>query len=308
MVLYKYTAQPAFIQLVNVGLDAWGTKAWMAPEFPLVAVAGENPLASLRWLRTEFTSFDTHRQMLARSLGGDISSGLIVLLFLLLAMGLLAQCITRCDDDDESSTAKSQKVLTKKESQDGVGTPKKESHLGTWAQAYSEASGPEREALNLLSRCQIVSVYEFTESRVGRDHIDECIRIARQMLQQRSMSDWIAIRYRAKQIFQEKAHDAHDANNHQEAASMDSKQSLQEHAVASLQSQCYAHATSIADNTDQSPSPPQSPLRLVISPVNTTTARPKVPRMDLRQVNDLKNQSSDKDDDDPFTTREFYEA
>lgn len=306
MVLGKYMAQPVFIQLVNSGLDAWGTKSWMAPEFPLVAaVAGETPLAALRRLRTEFTSFDTHLK--SRSLGGEISLALIFMLFLLLALGLIIQCISRCEEEDESGTPKAQKLpLKRPESQDVVAAPQRETHLGTWAQAYSESSGQEREALDLLFRCQIVSVYEFTESRVGRDHIDECIRIARQMLQQRSMSDWIAIRYRAKEIFQEKAHDAHDATSHPEVASLDSMQSLQEHAVASLQTQYYAHATPIASNADQSP--PQSPLRMVISPRNTPTARPRVPRMDLRQVNDLKNQSSDKDDDDPFTTRDYYQA
>lgn len=233
--------------------------------------------------------------------------GAIFLLFLLLAFGLLVQCIARYEEDDDSSTAMSQKVIVRKESQDGVGAPKKESSLGTWAQAYSEASGPEREALDLLFRCQIVSVYEFTESRVGRDHIDECIRIATQMLQQRSMSDWIATRYRAKQIFQEKTHDAHDATSHHEAASLDSMQSLQDHAVASLQTQYYAHAmpavlqskTSLSSSADQSPSPPQSPLRMVISPRNTTAPNTMVPRIDFSQV---KSQSSDKDDDDPFTT------
>lgn len=310
MVLIKHIAQPAFIQLVNVGLDTWGKKQWIAPEFPLVAAAGESPLASLRWVRTEFTSFDSsfNTNFKSRSLIAEICMGLIVLLFVLLVLGLVGQCMSRCDEEDVVGTPKSQKALAaKKESQDDSTAPKKDTHLGTWAQAYSEATGPEREALDLLFRCQIVSVYEFTESRVGRDHIDECIRIARQMLQQRSMSDWIALRYRAKQIFQERAHDVHDATSHQEAASLDSVQSLQDHAAASLQSQYYAHATS-ATSRDQSPSPPQSPMRMVMETRNTPPIRPIVPRMDLHGVNDFKNQSSDKDDDDPFTTRDYYQA
>jgi hypothetical protein len=92
---------------------------------------------------------------------------------------------------------------------------------------------------------------------------------------------------------------------------LDSMQSLQDHAAASLQAHYYAHASAKPSNADQ-PSPPAT-YKMVISPQSTPpqearNVKPRVPRMDLRQVNDAKNQSSDKDDDDPFTTRDYYQA
>merc|ERR1719213_157532 len=59
---------------------------------------------------------------------------------------------------------------------------------GSWALCYQKAAGQSKQALELLFRCHIIPVQEFSHSRVSQEHIDECVWIATHMLRQRTLA------------------------------------------------------------------------------------------------------------------------
>jgi len=78
-----------------------------------------------------------------------------------------------------------------------------QSGSGSWVRTYQCSSGEQKDALELLYRCKIVSVQEFTESSASQEHIDECVWIAAQMLGQKPLEEWVARRQQALQSFED---------------------------------------------------------------------------------------------------------
>merc|ERR1719174_3528780 len=74
---------------------------------------------------------------------------------------------------------------------------------GSWAQVYREARGEQKEALELLFRCNIISTDEFAFSSVSKEHIEECIWIATHMLRQKPLEEWVALWQQAQQTFED---------------------------------------------------------------------------------------------------------
>jgi len=78
---------------------------------------------------------------------------------------------------------------------------------GPWAVAYRESQGQKREAIELLFRCNIITMPEFAGHGVSRQHSDisACVQIAVQMLEDRPISDWEAHWQEAHKTFSEAA-------------------------------------------------------------------------------------------------------
>lgn len=74
---------------------------------------------------------------------------------------------------------------------------------GSWAQVYREARGEQREALELLFRCNIISTDEFAFSSATPEHIQECVWIATHMLRQKPLEEWVALWQQAQQTFED---------------------------------------------------------------------------------------------------------
>jgi len=74
---------------------------------------------------------------------------------------------------------------------------------GSWAQVYRQAQGEQKEALELLFRCNIISTEEFAFSSVSHEHIQECIWIATHMLHQKPLEEWVALWQQAQQTFED---------------------------------------------------------------------------------------------------------
>lgn len=74
---------------------------------------------------------------------------------------------------------------------------------GSWMRTYEKADGQCKEALELLFCCNIIPVAEFAESYVNQDQIDEYIWIARQMLEQKTLQEWVHIWPEAVATFEE---------------------------------------------------------------------------------------------------------
>lgn len=74
---------------------------------------------------------------------------------------------------------------------------------GTWVHAYRNANAEQKDALELLFRCKIISVHEFAHSNASQEHIEECMWIAMQMLRQSPVEDWVVWRQQAVQSFED---------------------------------------------------------------------------------------------------------
>lgn len=60
----------------------------------------------------------------------------------------------------------------------------------SWAEAYREAYGQRREAMELLRNTSIITKEDWYLPSTPVAHIDECVQVALQMLRERPMVDW----------------------------------------------------------------------------------------------------------------------
>jgi len=72
----------------------------------------------------------------------------------------------------------------------------------SWSRAYIEAEGEEKEALEMLFRCNIISTEEFASSTITQDHIQECTWIAVHMLRHKPLEEWAGSWQQAQQNFE----------------------------------------------------------------------------------------------------------
>lgn len=74
---------------------------------------------------------------------------------------------------------------------------------GSWVHAYRASNADQKEGLELLFRCRIISPQEFLHGRVSQEHMDECVWISTQMLRQKPLEEWVAARQQALQSFED---------------------------------------------------------------------------------------------------------
>jgi len=72
---------------------------------------------------------------------------------------------------------------------------------GSWAQTLQNADGPQKEALELLFRSNIIPQPEFAYEQVNTELIKDRIDIAQQMLKQKSLEKWLVSPKQAKVAF-----------------------------------------------------------------------------------------------------------
>lgn len=116
-----------------------------------------------------------------------------VAVVLLCLVGLVVACMFMDEEplnEETTSQAKQHEDLKLVEHGDG-----------SWARTYLAAESERKQGLELLYRCNIIPAEEFENSKVNQDHIEECIWIARNMLQQRSLDDWCKVWPEAKKRF-----------------------------------------------------------------------------------------------------------
>jgi len=83
-------------------------------------------------------------------------------------------------------------------------------YTSPWAIAYRDSEGQQRKAIELLFKCNIVTMPEFANDyAVSHQHSDiyKCVSIGESMLQEHPSSDWEARWQEAQQIFDQKAAD-----------------------------------------------------------------------------------------------------
>lgn len=85
----------------------------------------------------------------------------------------------------------------------------------SWARAYLEAEGDQKDAFELLFRCNIISTEEFACSVISQEHIQECTWIAMHMLQHRPLEEWVALWQQAQQTFEDSVAECFEARGGQ---------------------------------------------------------------------------------------------
>lgn len=119
---------------------------------------------------------------------------LLVVAFLLTCMTVACGCFGRWWDDDDETSRGPDPTLAAVESCDS-----------SWAKAYREADGRHREAIELLFRCNIITMPEFAYGKREADDIRNCVRIGVSMLEERSLSQWESRWQEACHTFEKKA-------------------------------------------------------------------------------------------------------
>lgn len=202
-------AHQMVIEQLRASLRTWGSKLNLSVALPVGVGTHGGSIIDVHRLKSEPISFDVH----FKSTGsGDLTTLLVNVAFVLVCLAALFICLQMSGDSDpDGSEDDSRSLGNKANSLADVERraraeergPVQVQGPGSWAQAYREATGKEKEALELLFRCHIISTYEFAESKVNQEHIDECILIGLQMLRLKPLTDWVSIRYQAKQVFED---------------------------------------------------------------------------------------------------------
>lgn len=202
------------LSLLSSDLENWGSKVAVntSTHLPLdvvftqTSVHSSNPLAQV--LASESNLFDSRgfqpqpMSFFSVRAPGDTMRNLGVVILSFLGLALLFLCLwndgSTFDDDDplHHSPSKDDHAV-----EGGFATV--EYSDGSWAQVYREARDEQKEALELLFRCNIISTDEFAFSSVSQEHIQECIWIATHMLRQKPLEEWVALWQQAQQTFED---------------------------------------------------------------------------------------------------------
>jgi len=198
------TPRLPLLSLMSLSLDNWGCNGTAeSPPESFIDNVG-NPLAqdypgqSSQFLFSP-AGFPRHVMSFAlEPIVGNRVVNIFAVIFILMVL-LFFICCFLCleasppiEDDDPQSPSLSE--------QQDFGTYDFD---GSWAQVYREARGEQKEALELLFRCNIISTDEFAFSSVSPEHISECIWIATHMLRQKPLEEWVALWQQAQQTFED---------------------------------------------------------------------------------------------------------
>jgi len=206
------------LQLLSLSLSTWGSKTRLAPE------SGDMEDINLRMTNDKSASTSMLRRLTSELKQASINHTLTIVsitavVFCMLGFILYA---SESEDSENESPPKNQQQQASSTLVEQATAPRSAGSLtdlsepadmdplqlvefsaGSWAAAYREASGPRREALELLFRCNIISTQEFAYSRVSQEHIDECVWIGRYMLKQKPLTEWVTLWQSAQQTFED---------------------------------------------------------------------------------------------------------
>jgi hypothetical protein len=133
---------------------------------------------------------------------------LLMLVFLGLAYCMAFVCYDTSDYVDDAPLYSPSKDSKASGLSDEGGSPVGQS---SWARAYLEAEGEQKDAFELLFRCNIISTEEFACSVISQEHIQECTWIAMHMLQHRPLEEWVALWQQAQQTFEDSVAECFEA-------------------------------------------------------------------------------------------------
>lgn len=228
------TERRPLLELMSMNLENWGGKSGNSssalPEMIVVSGDGHvqslqqqsaeienahvNPLAQApvvanmydyRGLQTYSLNDALNLHLYSRVTEGNLAQLFMTLSLTLMIVLLLAYCCTTtCWDGPEEEEQKVTKVPN------DVKDPARSSdrdepfdRRSSWARAYFDAHGDEKQAFDLLFRCNIISTEEFAAGDVSEERIQECLWIARNLLDKKSVEEWEKYWNAAQQAFED---------------------------------------------------------------------------------------------------------
>jgi len=205
--MLRNQSKPPLLSMMSLSLDTWGSHATGLPSSDILGtvidyVVQGNPLAQVAPGESnlfDHRGFETHSMSFLLEANQEsrlVNFGVIVAVLFLLALMICCLCWDGSVVEDDYDRPDSRNDLQ----QDFVTV---EFTDGSWAQVYREARGEQKEALELLFRCNIISTDEFAFSSVSPEHIQECIWIATHMLRQKPLEEWVALWQQAQQTFED---------------------------------------------------------------------------------------------------------
>lgn len=170
-------------------LDHWGAQD-----------SGSDPrtLDHLLNSRESISAFHRHRAQSGAYLGKSgarLTILLLVVALLITCLSVVCACFGRWWDDEDEMKPPDPTLAAV------------EYCNGPWARAYRESEGQRRAAIEMLFKCNIITMPEFANYGVSGPHsnIDKCVEIGVSMLEERSISQWEARWQEAQQNFEKKA-------------------------------------------------------------------------------------------------------
>lgn len=152
----------------------------------------------------------SHRLQTSSRLGksGQMSNSTIALFSMLFFWVVIAVCLLagpgggqdpsapRSPRPDEEKLRHSSKAAPPASNS----APQPGARLGSFARRYHNAKGQEKQALELLLRCNVIPHEEFYSDNTSHEHIEECIWVAKVMLLQKPLEVWVGLGYEQGQI------------------------------------------------------------------------------------------------------------
>jgi len=174
------------LESMTTSLNNWGSQA-----------AGGEPNKLQHHLPNDPDSFSAlHRQRTQKKASlGKFATILVVVAISITVLSFVCACFGRWWDADDEANGPDPTLSAV------------ENCNGPWARVYRESQGDRREAIELLFKCNIITMPEFANYAVSRQHsnIDDCIQIGVKMLQERTVKQWEARWQEAQKTFDNKS-------------------------------------------------------------------------------------------------------
>lgn len=185
------------LELLSLSLDKWGSKASLSqthqPVVPNLKSVSSSDLAAATGFRSRKSDSNVSRSGHHILLAGLLFWVCVAICFLVSPWGNAPESSRDTEESPAETSHPPSSGSLKLESSDH----------GSFACRYRESTGEEKEALTLLLRCNIISKDEFTNNQVSREHVDECVWIAKQMLEQRPLEEWVSLSQNGRQSFED---------------------------------------------------------------------------------------------------------
>jgi hypothetical protein len=177
----------SLLEFLSSSFDHWGVKL----------SGDESELEDMPSLRIKPVSFRARLKAMRQRPASKFVMAFLVVAFLVTCLSVMCSCFGRWWDEDEFSDYDHDPTLASVRN-----------CASSWAAAYRGADGKRRQAIELLFKCNIITMPEFVNDPpyLQPTTIDEKIQIGIDMLQEGSVSQWEARWQDAQQEFYQKHH------------------------------------------------------------------------------------------------------
>lgn len=182
--VFREDVSLSLLQSLSSRLKHWGTPA-------------TDKLQPLAHTGDSFSAFHRQEAKSESSAGPRLATLLLTVGILVTLLSCMCACFGRWWDDEDEMKGPDPTLSVV------------ENCNGPWAKAYRDSHGQRREAIELLFKCNIITMPEFSNYATSGQHsdVEQCVQIGICMLQERPTSEWEAAWQDAQKTFELKAAD-----------------------------------------------------------------------------------------------------